>query len=264
MTKRMLLIPCLAVAAVAAAWLLAPRLHRFAYWIDRKTPAEIDALATDGWRVDRLEVAPGVTLVGLLRPPRSPTARWILFAPGNSTALLAGFRSELDRLRGDADVGLAFWAYRGFEASDGAPAPQALADDLLRQWDRLRGLGAAADQIEVWGYSLGAPLALQLAARLGERGQVPRRLVLAAAAPRIVVMRHGPFGRFLPGDVYDATAALGHLPCPTVVVHGAADDALPIAGARELAQAIGARAVLHEVPGKGHLDLWDDLRRLAF
>jgi pimeloyl-ACP methyl ester carboxylesterase len=264
MSKRMLWIPCLALAAAALAWLVAPRLHRFAYWIDHKTGAEVDALATDGWQVDRLQVAPDVTLVGLVRPPQAPAARWILFVPGNSTALLAGFRAELDRLRGDADVGLAFWAYRGFEASGGTPTPPALADDLLRQWERLRELGATPDRTEVWGYSLGAPLAVQLAARLGERGQGPRRLVLAAAAPRISVMRHGLFGRFLPDDDYDATAALAAVPCPTVVVHGTDDDALPIDGARALAAALGARATLHELPGKGHLDLWDDLRRLVF
>lgn len=264
MTKRMLWIPLLLLGAAAAAWLLAPKLHRFAYWIDHKTAAEVDALATGGWRVDRLPVADGATLVGLVRPPAAPTARWILFVPGNSTALLAGFRAELDRLRGDADVGLAFWAYRGFEASTGTPTPAALADDLLRQWERLRELGAAPDRTEIWGYSLGTPLAVQLAARLGERGEAPRRLVLAAAAARIAVMRHGAFGRFLPADVYDATASLAAVPCPTVVVHGSVDDALPIDGARALAAALGARATLHELPGKGHLDLWDDLRSVAF
>jgi hypothetical protein len=49
-----------------------------------------------------------------------------------------------------------------------------------------------------------------------------------------------------------------------VIVHGTADDALPIAGARALQTAIGAKATLHELPGKGHVDLWADLRRLAF
>lgn len=246
------------------AFLLAPRLHRFAYWIARRTNAEVEALATQGWRVDRLEVEPGVHLAGLVRPPAAADARWILFVPGNSQALLTGFRSELDRLRGEADVGMAFWAYRGFEASEGVPSPTALAADLVRQWDRVRSFGVPAEHIEIWGYSLGTPLATQLAAALCARGEAPHRLVLAAASTRIPVMRHGPFGRFLPDDEYDATQAIPAVTCPVVIVHGSDDSALPIGEARTMANAFGPRAVLHEVPGRGHLDLWQDLRRLAF
>jgi uncharacterized protein len=265
MSLRMLLVTLGSLVAIGGiAWLLAPKLHRFAYWIGRKTDAEVASLATGGWRIDRLEVAPGIFLTGLVRPPVAATARWILFVPGNSSGLLAGFRSELDQLRGDDDRGLAFWAPRGFEASDGTPTPTALAADLVQQWDHLLSLGVPADRIEIWGYSLGSPLAVQLAAHLCDRGQPPQRLVLAAASARIPVMRHGIFGRFLPDDVYEAGEAAARVTCPVVIVHGTVDQALPIGGARELAAALGRVATLHEVPGKGHLDLWADLRRLAF
>lgn len=252
------------LAMALLAFLAAPKLHRFAYWIGRRTDAEVQALATNGWRVDRLEVEPGIHLTGLVRPALANDARWILFVPGNSSGLLPGFRSELDQLRGQDDVGLAFWAYRGFEASDGVPGPLSLAADLLRQWARVRALGVPADRIEIWGYSLGTPLATQLAAALCARGEAPRRLVLAAASARIPVMRHGLLGRFLPDDVYDAGPAIAAVTCPVVLVHGTDDDALPIGEARALANAFGPRVQFHEVPGRGHVDLWQDLRRLAF
>jgi hypothetical protein len=252
------------IASLVCAWFVAGKLHRFAYWIGRKTDAQVDALATDGWRVDRLGVAPGVSLVGLVRPPRSADARWILFVPGNSQSVLEGFRSVLDGLRGEADVGMAFWAYRGFDASDGVPSPSALQQDLLVQWNHLRSLGAAPQRTEIWGYSLGSILAVQLAAALAATGEPPSRLVLAAAGERIEIMKAPWWGRFVPGDAYDLTAALPHVPCPTVIVHGTADDALPIAGARRIAAALGRRATLHELEGKGHVDLWDGVRRAAF
>lgn len=252
------------LVAVPIVWVGAGKLHRFAYWIGRKTDAEVAAMATGGWRVDRLEVATGVVLSGLVRPPAQPAkARWILFVPGNSESLLAGFRAELDRLRGEADVGMALWAYRGFEASGGVPTPSDLDADLLRQWDHLQQLGASPERIEIWGYSLGSVLAVRLAAALAERGEAPARLVLAAAGEQIPIMRHGLFGRFLPDDVYDAASVVARVTCPTVIVHGTADDALPIAGARALAKALGPRATLHELAGKGHMDLWVDLRRVA-
>ncbi|MBM4063747.1 MAG: hypothetical protein FJ265_22005, partial [Planctomycetes bacterium] len=190
-------------AAAVAAYLLAPKLHRFAYWSEPKTAAELRALATGGWQLDWLEVEPGLRLAGLVRPPRDPAARWLLFVPGNSPTLLAGFRAELDRLRGDDDVGMALYAYRGFDGSGGTPTPAALVQDLVRQWDHLVQRGARRGRIEVWGYSLGAVLAPQLGAALAARGEAPARLVLAAAAPRITVMPAGRFGRFLPADVYD-------------------------------------------------------------
>lgn len=247
---------------LAAAWLIAGRLHRFAYWIGARTEAELDALATDGWRRERLEVAPGIVLQGLSRPPQREDAPWLLFAPGNSEGLLPGFRSELDRVRGDADIGLLLFAWRGFDGSGGTPGPEALAADLLRQWDLLRGRGVAAQRIEIWGYSLGTPLALQLAAALADRGEAPRRVVLAAAAPLVAVMPFGPFGRFRADDHYDAGPALARVRGPVVIAHGTADDVLPLAGARELARALGDRATLHELPGRTHFDLWPELQRL--
>ncbi|HEX5052168.1 MAG TPA: alpha/beta hydrolase [Planctomycetota bacterium] len=263
MNVRLVVLGC-TLAALPCAWYAAGKLHRWTYWIGRKTDAEVAALATGGWRVDRLEVAPGITLTGLVRAPRDPAARWILFVPGNSEAMLDGFRAVLDDLRGAEDVGMAFWAYRGFDASDGTPNPTALAADLLVQWRHLRSLGAAPERTEIWGYSLGSVLAVQLAAAVAGAGETPRRLVLVAAAEQIRLMRHGLFGRFLPGDVFDASTALANVDCPTVVCHGAADDALPIAGARRLVARLGPRGTLHELPGVGHADLWAAVRRAAF
>ncbi|MCA8953292.1 MAG: alpha/beta hydrolase, partial [Planctomycetes bacterium] len=253
----------LAALAVAAAWLVAPKLHRFAYWIDRKTPAEVAALARGRWQVDELAVGDGVTLRGLVRAPAAPNGRWVLFVPGNSTALLGGFQQELERALPD-DLGVAFWAYRGFEASDGVPTPAALLGDLLRQWDVVAARNTSGQPAQVFGYSLGSVLAVQLAAALTHKGQPPGRLVLAAAGERIPVMQHGAFGRFLPDDVYDATAAADAVECPVVIVQGTADDALPLAGARALRDRIGHNASLVEAEGKGHTDVWETVKAAAF
>lgn len=250
------------LAGLPLVWIAAGKLHRFAYWIGRATAAEVEALATGGWRVERLEVAPGVTLVGLCRPPRSPDARWLLFAPGNSEAILAGFRPELDALRGERDLGLLFFAYRGFDASGGTPDPESLAADLQAQWRHLRRLGVLPERIEIWGYSLGSVLAAQLAAAVADAGEIPARLVLLAAGERIPVMRHGLFGRFLPDDLFDAAPALDRIRCPVVIVHGERDDALPIAGARAIHARLGSRSTLHALPDQGHFDLWQPAREL--
>ncbi len=260
--KRILLVLLAVTAALPAVWLLAGKLHRFSYWISRCTPADLQSLATSGWELARLPVAADVELFGLCRPPRAPDARWLLFVPGNGESLLRGFRGVLDQLRGERDLGLCLFAYRGFDASGGTPDPAALRADLLRQWQWLRGRGVPAAAIEVWGYSLGSVLASQLVADVVATGEQPARLVLVAAAERIAVRAHGLAGRFTGADHYVASTASGST--PVLLLHGTADDALPLAGARALAAAFGARATLHELAGRNHFDLWSDVAALAF
>lgn len=234
-------------------------MHRFAYWITRKDDAQVQALATNGWIVDRLRVAPGVDLVGLVRPPISSNARWVLFVPGNSTTLLDGFQGVLNDLRGDDDVGLAFWGYRGFDASGGTPNPAALKSDLAKQWLRLQELGATANRTEVWGYSLGSAIAPHLVANMCSAMQAPQRLVLLATGPEIPVRPFGMFGRFMSSDIYEGVSAKGRVTCPVVVAQGSVDSVMPIDGAKKLAKAFGAQMVVLE--GSGHIDLWADARR---
>lgn len=261
---KLLIVLVALVLLLVAVWVAAGRMHRFAYWAAPKSDAEVAALATTEWHLNRLQVADDATLVGLIRTAHMTDPPHVLFVPGNSSAVLEGFRDALDVMRGSMAVRMCFWAYRGFDASTGTPSPAALEEDLWRQWQYLQSLGATPANTEVWGYSLGSVLAMRLAARMAANGQSPTRLVLIAAAERIQVMPAGTFGRFLADDVYDATDAIPKIACPTLIVHGTADDALPIEGARRLAAAVGARATLHEIPGKGHLDLWDDVRRLVW
>jgi len=250
------------VAILPVAWLLAGKAHRFAYWIGHKTDAQVTALAKNGWVVDRLPVADGIELVGLVRPPKNPEARWVLFVPGNSEAILDGFQTVLDDLRGDDDVGLAFWAYRGFDASGGTPDPESLRSDLLPQWRRVQELGAKPGRTEIWGYSLGSALAPHLAATLCKQGTPPQRLVLLATGMEIPVRPHGTFGRFGSSDVFEGHSVAGDVTCPVAIAQGSDDPAMPIANARELAKKFDIK--LHEIPGRGHVDLWPEARELLW
>jgi pimeloyl-ACP methyl ester carboxylesterase len=85
-----------------------------------------------------------------------------------------------------------------------------------------------------------------------------------SAYDRIGVMRAGTFGRLLPDDVYDARAAAAAVTCPVVLVHGSADDTLPLDGARALQRAIGAHAAMVELPGRGHVDYLAELPALRW
>lgn len=242
-------------AALAAVWFGSRRLHRFAYWTARHEPAAIARLATGDWRLDRFTPAPQVELFGLWRPPRSPQGRHVVYLPGNSESVLAGFQDVLTRAAGERDLAFAFWAPRGFDASTGTPSPAALAEDAIACWDRCTHEFGFPERRELWGYSLGAAVAVEVAARLCARGTPPSRLLLLAAGDVLPVMPAGLFGRFRPDDRYDALAAAPRVTCPVTMVHGALDDALPLAGARRLQQAFPGPVEFRELPRVGHVDL---------
>lgn len=249
-----------ALLCLPLVWFGLGRLHRFSYWIDRKSEAEVHALATGGWRAVRIEPEPGIGLWGLVRPPAATTAPWVLFLPGNSTDLLAGFRDMLDRARGERDVGLSLWAWRGFEASDGVPSPAALAADAGAMWRHLVDAERVdPTRIQVWSYSLGTAPAVGLAAGLCRAGTPPARLVLLSACDTLSVRAAGRWGRLRPADRYDALADAAAVTCDVLMVHGSDDDALPIAGAHRLQQTLGGPVRLVELPGRGHADYLADL-----
>ena len=50
----------------------------------------------------------------------------------------------------------------------------------------------------------------------------------------------------------DILAAASRLAAPLLVIHGEADESVPIAEARAIAQAAGKRAQLRTLPGEGH------------
>ncbi len=61
------------------------------------TPAYDALAARPGWTKTALEVAPGVSLNGLLRRPQQERdARWVVFFPGNDVSQLTAGQALLD------------------------------------------------------------------------------------------------------------------------------------------------------------------------
>ena len=249
-----LVVGLILVAARSRTW--------FVYRPGPLSDAQYRALAERaGWRAEPITVAPGVELRGLVRPPRDAAAPWLLLLPGNGEDVLRGGQALLEGLAGDKDLGLAVWTYRGFDGAPGTPGLRDFeADTSLQHRHLVDHLGA--QRIHVVSFSLGTALALRLAALLTTAGTPPPKLALLSAYDAIDVRKPAWYGRLAPADHYDAQAWANIGATPALLVHGANDEAIPIAAARRLAATLGARARLIELPGRGHADWIGDASAL--
>jgi len=192
---------------------------------------------------------------------------------GADTRLFGGIRAPLA-----ATCQVIVFDPRGAGRSDKPPGPytiEQMADDAVGLLDVL-----GTERAVVVGYSMGGRIALSLV--LDHPTRV-HRLVLAATSastpPTGVFSRRWLALEVLsrlptPGDrqprwawecqrrasaAYDATARLGEIAVPTLILHGQHDHMTPRARAHELHRAIPGSALV-EVPG-GHISLVTRQRR---
>jgi pimeloyl-ACP methyl ester carboxylesterase len=185
-----------------------------------------------------------------------PAAPAVLFFHGNGenleTMRRAGLYEELDAL------GVAWLAldYPGYGGSGGRPSQQSLTaaadaalDEARRRWpDR---------PVAVCGWSLGAALAVDLAAR---RGSELERLVAISPWTRLAELAAVHFPAPLAAlavrsERWDTLAAAERVALPALVIHGKQDALIPAAHGRAVAAALAGPTEWIEVPGAGHNDL---------
>jgi fermentation-respiration switch protein FrsA (DUF1100 family) len=117
-------------------------------------------------------------------------------------------------------------------------------------------IAAAAEDKQVAGVAAFAPQA-----QLVERSIDPRRLVVQARAAGIIHSEAFPadplaWAREL-RSLQPTKLAARIPPRPLLIAHGGADEVVPLADARELAEAAHASAELRIVPSAGHMLLYD-------
>lgn len=156
------------------------------------------------------------------RAPLDGETRWLVFFNGNDEHQITNGAAFLSRVGGSR--GLATLAYRGFDGSEGTPSPDVIERDALKFID---SLGVAPAQLELSGFSFGAPIAVHVAAELSRRGTPPKKLTILAGALELSMLHASRLAPLMRGDVYvigvdDAKAVR----CPVEVIHGANDTAL--------------------------------------
>jgi pimeloyl-ACP methyl ester carboxylesterase len=268
--KRWILLGVAAVVALSLAGVFArvfgAKRLRFTYQTGRIGSDEYQSLASKpGWSARQITVAPFVRLNGLVRPPKAAGAPWVLFYQGNDGHMLKVGQTFLSSLAGSRDWGLAIFAYRGYDSSDGAarlPLLAADAPEILAQLCAAEKIDRA--RVHVVGFSIGGHLAVRAMAALAKQTSKPASLSLLAPVDDITMVRASFYQKLDPGDDFVTRPFLAEIPAPVLVVQGSADDALmgPEQG-HAIAEALGARARYLEIPGEKHIALMANEQALA-
>lgn len=203
----------------------------------------------------RLVAADGVGIAAIvaLQPDAgaSPTA---IFLHGQGTNLDVGWPDV--QVLWDAGYNVVAVDYRGYGTSDGEPSEPGLYLDAHAALALALG-DARLDpgRIAIWGYSLGAAVASELALDAPAAALV---MVAPFTSLTDMVELSSPYAiaaDWMTDATFDNLARVGALPLPAVVVHGTDDRRVPTWMGEQVYRAAAEPKRLVLVPGAGHDDV---------
>lgn len=249
----MRLILKLAAGAVLAMGLMAaivPILQRHLMYFPDTTYFTPERAGLSGVSEQVIDTPDGARVLAWYAPakPGQPT---LLYFHGNAGAL----ETRVERIRKymARGLGVLMMTYRGFGGSTGAPSEAANVADAKLAYDALRAKGVPARDIVIYGESLGTGVAVQVAADREAAG-----LVLDAPYTSMVDLAklHHPWipGRWFMTDRYETRRHIAKVHIPLLILHGDADDIVPVAMGREIFDLANAPKTIKTFQGAGHAD----------
>ncbi len=238
---------------IVVGWMLARLENSMLYH-----PTPLTGATPGAWRVPfeavRIDTPDGAALGAWWCPRPEPAAPVLLFFHGN-----AGNREDrLHNVAGlwRAGVSVLIFDYRGYGDSSGTPSEAGLYADGAAAFDWL-ATRVPDRPITLFGRSLGGAVAARVAAVRPAAGLILESTFTSAPdmAGRVLPF---PGVRYLVRSRFDALAAVRKLTAPLLVIHGSADELVPISMGRALYEAAATRdKTFREVPGGRHNDTYD-------
>jgi hypothetical protein len=218
------------------------------YFPDRARTAPAAAGFADAQEV-MLDTADGERIIAWHVPPRVDKPV-VLYFHGNGGALNLRV-DRFKRLTADG-TGLLALSYRGYGGSSGKPTEGGLIADA-------RAAHAFAAErypgrLVAWGESLGSAVAIALAAE-----KPITRLILDAPFTSAVDVAAATYFflpvRLLMKDQFRSDERIRHVTAPVLILHGEADDIIPIRYGERLLAMIPGKKRLVRFPDGYHVDL---------
>jgi uncharacterized protein len=196
----------------------------------------------------------GAVVRGYRWPAKRADHVTIVFFHGNGGNRYVAAQLAAPLRRDDAEIIVA--SYRGYGDNDGQPSEQG----LYRDGAAFLRLAEASHprKLYLFGFSLGGGVALGLATRNRVDGIVTLGTFssLRSLAPA--------WARGLITDRFDNIAAVQRIRVPILLLHGTADEIVPVAEGVKLKAAAGAKARLLRLDGAPHHVALDQLAGLIW
>jgi hypothetical protein len=213
-----------------------------------------DGASQFGWRMPaRRSVSEGGTADSSPRAAAPLTDLWVLYLHGNASTVASRMSvKHFTRLR---ELGLNVLApeYHGYYGLPGVPSEATVAADARAGYEYLRATERVpADRLVIYGWSLGAAIAVDLASR------VEARAVILEGAPASIVdigqSRYPMFPiRLIIHNPFRAIDRVGGIRAPLLFLHSREDTVIPFEQGRRLFAAAPPPKTFVEVRG-GHVE----------
>lgn len=163
---------------------------------------------------------------------------------------------ELALMHHRLGVNLLIFDYRGYGNSEGRPTERGTYRDARAALGFLQGRSdVAPEEVVYFGHSLGAAVAVELAAAYPPLGMI---LVSPFASVSDMARLTFPYlpVNWLVRNRYDSLARISNVSCPLLVIHGDRDDTVPLSQAEKLFDRATPPKHFRLLAGAGHNDIF--------
>lgn len=177
----------------------------------------------------------------------------VLFFHGNAGAVYhRAYRIKDLQVAG---FGVFILGYPGYGGSGGRPTEGSMVEAAQLAYDHLLDAGLSANDIVIWGESIGTGVGVQLAATVDAKALILEAPMSSASDVAAV---HYPYmiARFLMKDKFASVASIDKIGMPLLVMHGDRDRVIPLELGRKLVESAVEPKTLVVVEGAGHNDLY--------
>jgi len=250
--RRLVLVVLAAYALlVLAAWALQRRLVYFPERLSGEPSLSVDFPAS----VVSFASTDGVRITGLWAPPKDETSPVLLIAHGNAGSIRSWHALLATYAKGG--LGGLLLDPRGYGWSEGSPSEEGWTRDGQAALAWLRAKGVPPERVVLHGVSIGAGIAVPLAAAHPVRGLI---LECPFSSLADVAQETYPFlpVRWLLRDRYDNVAAARGVRCPVLIVCAGRDEIVSDRLTRRLVEAFPSPPTVTRVDDARHNDvpLW--------
>lgn len=192
-------------------------------------------------------------LLGWWMPPKEPHAPVVMYFHGNASAVYGA--NDIYRTLHQNGYGVFALAYPGYPGRPGDTSQKSLTHAAVEGYDFVLSQGVQAENIVLYGTSLGAGIAAQLSTE-----RKAALIVMEAPFTSAADMAQLTFPIFpaalLTKDKFHSDRALAAAQIPMIWIHGTQDSVIPLSVGQALYDGYNGPKSGHIISNGQHTNLW--------